>query len=884
MPQSRFSPASDRAVDPLSARAGRQAMVLGLSACALVGLLLAGLLWHSHARAVAEAEAGLAGLARQQQARNGELIQIARELGAVMAGLVAPLLPGPGSSADGVAAWERLQPLLAGRQPVLGLSIVRADGLQLVAASGPQVPPRDVRGEGWFGELQAMPQVGIALLAPRHDQLQGAWTLPVVQRIPGVGGDTLGFAVVYLQLSALVSVLAHSPWQHSLQARLVRQDGGVLATFPPRPASSNGPAQALAGGLQVVEPGPVAGISLLLATPPGWVTGAWLARIWPFLAASFLAVGMLVGLTLCAAREIGRRAAAMARMRFQNVLLSAQQDGALQGVAVTDSTGEIQYFNRQAEAIWRMHGRLSAGQPIQLLLDRVASMLTDPSALAGMMERALVPDTGSMRTVLKLRDARRIECTIKALIDARGEVIGRIWSFLDISAELQAEEAIRWRTDYDPLTHLPNRTLFKRRLTEVMEAVRRNGNRGALLYIDLDGFKWINDTRGHAVGDQLLIQVADRLNACVRRREPLARLGGDEFIVLLPQCRGEADARNLARRILAAIAEPYAVEGHVCHLSASIGIVMFPSDTDDVTSLLKKADMSMYAAKAEGKNRYCFFSQDMDAAVAERQRIEADMRAALGSGQFLFHYQPIMDLARGSLAGFEALLRWQHPTEGLLPPARFIEVAEEIGLISRISRDAILQASHDLAPLFATRPELHLAVNLSARQFQDEGLQHLLDDLQAAGRIPLHRFVFEITESLMMSGDENTRRMFALVRSSGAKIAVDDFGTGYSSLVYLQNFPVDYLKVDRSFISNMLENADSLQLVNSILSMAKSLRMEAIAEGVENAEQMLHLQAHGCELAQGYHFAPPVPLAAALELVEQRYPPAREPVPSLHSA
>jgi len=876
------SAVSDRKLAPSAGRAGLRALAVGLAGCAVIFLLVAGLLWHSHDRAVAEAEAALASIAQQQQARNDDLLQSARNLDATMTGALAPILSGFQPAAEGPAAWERIRHLLTGRNWVLALAVVTADGMQLVGTSGAQLPPRFVGSEPWFGELAGTPPRGIAVLPPRYDQSRGAWHLPVAQRVLQTDGTTLGFAIVKIRLSALVSVVAASPWHQVAQARLLRDDGMVLAAYPPDPAvlgtlqaeppPGSGNGARVDSPLEVRAPGLVAGTVLQVTTPAGWVSAAWLERTWPFLAAAGATLLLVGFLAFLAARQIGNRADAMARLQFQNVLLSAQQDGALQGVVVTDKGGQVQYFNRQAEAIWRLHGELSAGRSIQVLLDGISRMVADPAALSDLLRQAMAPSSGSLRAVMKLRDARRVECTVKALMDASGEVIGRIWSFLDISAELQAEEAIRWRTDYDPLTHLANRSLFKRQLGSVMEDARQHGHRGALLYIDLDGFKWINDTRGHAVGDQLLVQVADRLNACVRRRAPLARLGGDEFIVMLPRSRGEADARNLARRILAAVSEPYAVDGHVCHMSASIGIVMFPSDTDDVTSLLKKADMSMYAAKAEGKNRYCFFSQEMDAAVAERQRIEADMRAALGSDQFVFHYQPIISLADGSLAGFEALLRWQHPTDGLLAPGRFIEVAEEIGLISRISSDAILRASHDLAPLFAARPELHLAVNLSVRQFQDEGLHHLISALQEAGQIPLQRFVFEITESLMMTGDENTRKMFDLVRCSGAKIAVDDFGTGYSSLVYLQNFPVDYLKVDQSFVNNMMENDDSRQLVSSILSMAKSLRMEAIAEGVESREQLLHLQAQGCELAQGFLFSPALPLAEALALVERDHP------------
>ncbi len=875
---------------------GVRALAVGLLAWCLVALVLAGLFWQSYRHAEAEAVAQLADLAHRQQIRNDDLFRSVEGLTAALAERLAPVLaagragPVPGREAEAELArkvWQDVRQDLTGRPGIAGLSILTADNLEIVDTTGAVVPARSVELRDWYRDLQEVPANGIAILPPRYDRLLGGWQLPVARRIRTSDGGMLGYAIARLHLPALTSAIAESTLRRTVEASLLRDDGLALAFYPPAPAALGRPLAGFAdlhfrisagrdGKVrdQAALPGdgPLAydlsaayRTVLLVRAPQDWVAATWFDRMWPFLAAALVCLAVALAVVAGAARQIGRRAAAMARMRFHNTLLAAQQDGALQGIAIDDHDGFLRYFNRQAESIWRLHGQLSAGQRIDIaLLDRIATMLAEPSEVRRLAEESATLTAGSRRRVLHLRDARLIECTVKALVDASGRATGRIWSFLDVSAELRAEEAIRWRSDYDPLTHLPNRSLFKRRLSEMMETARENGESGALLYIDLDGFKWINDTRGHAVGDQLLVQVSDRLSTCVRSRDALARLGGDEFVVMLPRVAGDADARNMARRILAAIAEPYAVDNHVCHLSASIGIVLFPSESDDVTALLKKADMSMYAAKADGKNRYCFFTQEMDAAAAERQRIEIDMRAALGTGQFIFHYQPIVDLANGTLAGFEALLRWEHPTDGILAPGRFVEVAEETGLINRISADAILQAAIDMGPLLKARPELHLAVNLSVRQFQDDSLIDLLAHLRQQGEIALDRLVFEITESLMMSGDSNTRRMFDLVRSSGAKIAVDDFGTGYSSLVYLQNFPVDYLKVDRSFVSNMLENDESRQLVSSILSMAKSLRMQAIAEGVEGEAQMRHLLTNHCEFAQGFYFCHPLSLADAL--------------------
>ncbi|MFC3228702.1 EAL domain-containing protein [Marinibaculum pumilum] len=885
-------------------RPGVRALALGVGVWLLVALVLAGLFWQSYRLDEDQAMSHLAELAHRQQIRNDVILHATQGLTVSLAGSLAPILqerrlarqilgtglPPSAEAAFVRRAWERSTELLAGRPSLAGLSVITTEGEVLAGTQGMLMPPRDAGDR--MALLEEAPAQGVDLLPPVHDPLLGGWQLPLVRRILAGDGSLLGFIEARIWLPALTSAIAESDLRRIVTATMLRDDGVILATYPADAEVLGRTARDFAdthwrvggGAGRDLPDRPVLPADgslaydlssafrtlILVGAPPGWVTATWLGRMWPYLALSAAVLLTALLAIAAAARQIGRRAQAMARMRFQNMLLAAQQDSSLQGVAIVDDEGNLRYFNRQIENVWRLHGLLTAGQRIETMLDRIAAMLAEPCEIRRLAEECETLTAGTRREVLHLRDARRVECTVKALVDARGAVTGRIWSFLDVSAELRAEEAIRWRSDYDPLTHLPNRSLFKRRLSEMMIAAREEGESGALLYIDLDGFKWINDTRGHAIGDQLLIQVSDRLSACVRSRDGVARLGGDEFVVMLPRVSSEIDARNMARRILTAVAEPYSVDHHLCHLSASIGIVLFPSERDDVTALLKKADMSMYAAKADGKNRYCFFTPEMDAAAAERQRIEVDMRAALGTGQFVFHYQPIVDLARGELAGFEALLRWHHPTDGVLAPGRFVEVAEETGLINRISADAILQAARDLGPLLGARPELHLAVNLSVRQFQDESLVELLASLRAQGEVPLDRFLFEITESLMMSGDTNTRRMFDLVRGSGAKIAVDDFGTGYSSLVYLQNFPVDYLKVDRSFVANMLENEESRQLVSSILSMAKSLRMEAIAEGVENEAQMRHLQQQQCEFAQGYYFCRPLALQDALAFAEDR--------------
>ena len=422
---------------------------------------------------------------------------------------------------------------------------------------------------------------------------------------------------------------------------------------------------------------------------------------------------------------------------------------------------------------------------------------------------------------------------------------------------------------HDGLTGLPNRMLLQDRLGQAIEVARRQGLQLAVLFMDLDRFKHINDSLGHAVGDQLLKSVAQRLLACVRQSDTVSRQGGDEFVLLLSQVQHADDAAQFAQKILTALALPHPIDGHDLHVSVSIGISIYPADGQDAETLLKCADTAMYHAKENGRNNFKFFEQEMNARAVERQNIESSLRNALERREFVLHYQPKIGLSSGAIVGVEALIRWQHPNRGLLQPMDFVPIAEDCGLIRPIGRWVLQEACRQAqAWLQAGLPPIIMAVNASALEFRDEdfleNLQMTLEETQLDPRL----LEIELTESVLIRDAEAARSVLHAIAKMGVKLAIDDFGTGYSSLSYLQRFPIHTLKIDKSFVNQMTSNADDASIVNAIISMGKSLRQRLIAEGVETPEQHASLLALHCDEGQGYYFCRPVDAAQLTGLLQ----------------
>jgi diguanylate cyclase (GGDEF)-like protein len=427
---------------------------------------------------------------------------------------------------------------------------------------------------------------------------------------------------------------------------------------------------------------------------------------------------------------------------------------------------------------------------------------------------------------------------------------------------------------HDVLTDLPNRILLQDRLSQAIEFARRQGRQLAVMFMDLDRFKHINDSLGHAVGDQLLQSVAQRLVGCVRHSDTISRQGGDEFVLLLPFIEHAEDAALSAQKMLAALALPHRIDRHDLHISVSIGISIYPDDGQDAETLIKSADTAMYYAKENGRNNYKFFEQDMNARAVQRQSIEVSLRRALERQEFVLYYQPKINLHSGTIVGVEALIRWQHPERGLLPPAQFVPIAEDCGLILPIGRWVLREACLQLrAWLQAGLPPITVAVNTSALEFRAkdflENIRATLEDTRSEPRY----LELELTESILMRDAKSTDSMLHVLADLGVKLAVDDFGTGYSSLSYLRQFPIDTLKIDQSFVNRMTSNPDDATIVSAVISMGKSLKQRVIAEGVETPEQYRFLLAQHCDEGQGYYFCRPVVAEVLATLLQTGFSP-----------
>jgi diguanylate cyclase (GGDEF)-like protein/PAS domain S-box-containing protein len=434
----------------------------------------------------------------------------------------------------------------------------------------------------------------------------------------------------------------------------------------------------------------------------------------------------------------------------------------------------------------------------------------------------------------------------------------------DITERKQSERRIAHLAHHDALTGLPNRVLFREQLEQSLKRVRTHGSRLALLYLDLDRFKGINDSLGHPVGDELLKEVAVRLRACIDETDFVARLGGDEFAIVRNDFAQPDDITALVTRILASMATPYEIGGHQLVADATIGIALAPEDAVDPDELLRNADLAMYGAKADGRGTYRFFEVAMDARMKSRRALEFDLREAIMCGGFELHYQPVISFADSRITGCEALLRWQHRTQGMIPPAEFIPIAEETGLIAPLGEWVLRTACAEAAKW---PDHIKVAVNVSPVQFNNAGLVQAVVGALAASELPPHRLELEITEAVLIRDDAAALGILHQLRELGVRVALDDFGTGYSSLSYLQRFPFDKIKIDRAFISGIGDSDYSRNIVQAIVDIATTRQITTTAEGVETHEQSQALRALGCSEMQGYLFSPPVPPATLARLL-----------------
>jgi diguanylate cyclase (GGDEF)-like protein/PAS domain S-box-containing protein len=453
-----------------------------------------------------------------------------------------------------------------------------------------------------------------------------------------------------------------------------------------------------------------------------------------------------------------------------------------------------------------------------------------------------------------------VHITVAARRDADGGRLHDVSIVEDITERREARSRVQFLATHDEMTGLANRTLFNELLSNAIARDRRYGRRFAVLFIDLDRFKIINDSLGHEGGDQLLKEMATRLKAHVRESDVLARFGGDEFALLAQEVPDRQTAALIARNLLLLALRPVRIAGQQCRVTASIGIAMYPDDAQDVTSLLRNADMAMYRAKEEGKNGFQFYSPVIGAVSEKRLQFETGLREAVGRDEISLHYQAKVEISTGEIRGVEALMRWSHPEFGEVSPAQFIPVAEESGLIVPLGLWALRAAcAQTVAWIKQGLPPLSMAVNLSPRQFLDPNLVDSIRQVLEETAMPANLLELEITESVMLHDVETAIRKLMAIRNLGVRLAVDDFGTGYSSLSQLKRFPIHALKIDRSFIKGIPTDKDDMAITEAILALGKTLGVTIVAEGVETGEQQAFLERHACHEMQGFHFSRPIP-------------------------
>ena len=560
------------------------------------------------------------------------------------------------------------------------------------------------------------------------------------------------------------------------------------------------------------------------------------------------------------------------RIRIEQALRKAEEKyraifhGAVVGIFQSTPGGRYVDVN---PAMARMLGYDSPEDLIATVTDISQQVYVDPESREELMR--LLREEGMVKNfecAVHRKDGSQMWfCANVRAVSENGVLVGYEGTNEDITVRKVAEERIQFLAYYDALTGLPNRTLLQDRLGKALAGARRQRCKIALLFLYLDGFKSINDSLGHSAGDLLLQEVAERLKKWGREQDTVARLGGDEFLITLTQVQDLTDVAVAAERLMDAMTTAFVVQGHSLNVSCSIGVSIFPEHGADCETLIKNADAAMYGAKDSGRNNFRFFAEDMNVQALERLRLENRLRLALAREELFLMYQPQVDVATGSVTGLEALLRWQHPNLGLVPPDKFIRIAENSGLIIPIG-EWVLRTACRQAKTWQDEglPAVSVAVNVSAVQFRQQGFCELIRSVLDETGLAAQYLELELTESLLLANADVTLSVLRELKSMGLTLAIDDFGTGYSNFTSLRQFGVSKLKIDRSFIRDVATNPDDSAITAAIISMAKSLRLKVIAEGVENEAQMSFLRAHQCDEIQGYYFSRPL----AIEKVADR--------------
>jgi diguanylate cyclase (GGDEF)-like protein/PAS domain S-box-containing protein len=558
-------------------------------------------------------------------------------------------------------------------------------------------------------------------------------------------------------------------------------------------------------------------------------------------------------------RDVSERRSSDEALLLKNALLEAQTETTIDGILVVDEYDRVILANKRFGYSFGIPAEMLSKRDDLVIRRFVMEQVEDPYGFVAKVNYLNEHRDEKSRDELKLKDGKVFDRYSAPLVDSKRRYRGRIWYFRDITDRKVADERVRFLAYYDALTGLPNRTLFRDRMSKALAGARRQKHKMAFLFLDLDRFKDINDSLGHSVGDLLLQEVAERLKAWGRAQDTIARVGGDEFLIMLTHVNDSSDAAVAAERLMDTMCRPFAIQGHSLTISCSVGISVFPEHGADGEALVKNADAAMYNAKANGRNNLRFFTSDMSAQVLERITLENSLRSAMGKDELFLAYQPQMEIATGRITGLEALLRWRNPHLGLVSPDRFIPIAENSGLIVPLG-EWVLRTACRQAREWQTAglPRVSMAVNVSAVQFRQEGFCDLVKKVLSDTGLDPQFLELELTESLLLANAEAMVSVVKDLKALGITVAIDDFGTGYSSFSYLKRFQLNKFKIDRSFIRDVAVNPEDATITSAIISMAKSLKLKVIAEGVETEAQMQFLRDHQCDEIQGFYFSKPL--------------------------
>ena len=657
-------------------------------------------------------------------------------------------------------------------------------------------------------------------------------------------------ATIYAALLGLTAFVAYVFTDDPVSFLLITANGvGYAAGATAR--NSSRPRIALAQLVVLLAP---VILGTLLRLEPAYAVLSFITLL--YLAASTEIVRYLGANRLRLLSTTREKAGLAESLAEQNILFDAALNNMALGLCMFDATLRLRIANSRFAEIFRIApDKLVPGMPIGEVMALARAFDGDPTRAAAAQQDLLVDSTTAVLTTLA--DGRLISISHRPMPNG-----GMVATFEDVTEQRRVEAHVRFLATHDNLTGLPNRVVFGQELKAAVELGRRDRRQCAVMFVNLDRFKIINDTLGHLAGDTLLVELAGRITQCVGAHDLVARMGGDDFVILLRDISAGDQIAKVARRILAAVVRPLTLNGHECRVTASIGASLFPSDASDEVTLTKNAEAAMYAAKEAGRNTFLLHSEEIKTQSIERLMLETGLRRALERNEFVLHYQPKRDLKGNGISGVEALLRWRHPDLGLLQPNQFVPLAEETGLIVPIGRWVLAVACRqNMQWQREGLPPIHVAVNLSPRQFRDP---NLLDDIRNALRdsgMPPSLLELEITESMVMQDLARTVRLLHEIKRLGITLAIDDFGTGYSSMAMVRELPIDALKIDRSFVRDVGGNAEGKAIVNAIIALGHALNLTVVAEGVETREQESFLREQRCDQEQGYLISVPLPAA-----------------------